>query len=64
VQHGRNGWLLPVDDEAAFVQQAAQLGQAPDTVRQAAAPARAQVAPLDWAQIARQVEEIFLRSMA
>ena len=64
VRHGRNVWLLPVDDEEVFVQQAARLAQAPGRVRAAASHARAQVAPLDWAQIARQVEEIFLRSMA
>src|SRR5690606_9416803 len=64
VRHGRNGWLLPVDDEEAFVQQAARLAQSPGRVRAAATHARGQVAPLDWAQIARQVEEIFLRSMA
>lgn len=63
VRHGRNGWLLPVNDEAAFVQQAARLAQSPGRVRAAATHARAQVAPLDWAQIARQVEEIFLRNM-
>ena len=64
VHHGHNGWLLPVDHEEAFVQQAAHLAQAPALVRSAATRARDQVAPLDWAHIAQQVESIFLRSLA
>jgi glycosyltransferase involved in cell wall biosynthesis len=62
VRSGHNGWLIDTDDAAGFVQQAAALAREPARVRVAAALARAQVAPLDWAQIARQVEDIFLRT--
>jgi glycosyltransferase involved in cell wall biosynthesis len=62
VNHGHNGWLLPVDDAAGFVQQAALLAREPARVRSATAHASAQVARLDWQQIAQQVEDIFLRT--
>lgn len=62
VRHGHNGWLLPVDDAPGFAQQAAVLAHEPALVRAAAARSRAQVAQLDWQQIARQVEEVFLRT--
>jgi len=63
VRHGHNGWLLPVDDAEGFVAQAALLAREPGRVRSAAAQARAQVAQLDWQQIAQQVEDIFLRTI-
>ncbi|MBX3610000.1 MAG: glycosyltransferase family 1 protein [Hydrogenophaga sp.] len=62
VHNGHNGWLLPVDDAQGFAQQAAALAHEPALVRAAAARSRAQVAQLDWQQIARQVEDIFLRT--
>ncbi|NIM41848.1 MAG: glycosyltransferase [Hydrogenophaga sp.] len=62
VRPGHNGWLLPVDDARGLAQQALALARDPAQVRAAAAHARAQVAQLDWQQIARQVEEIFLRT--
>lgn len=61
VQHGQNGWLLPTDDADGFVRQAAVLAHEPELVRAAAMRSRAQVVQLDWAQIARQVESIFLQ---
>ncbi|MBL0944456.1 MAG: glycosyltransferase family 1 protein [Hydrogenophaga sp.] len=62
VRHGHNGWLAAPHDPEGFVRQAAALAHEPARVRHAASQARAQVAPLDWAQIARQVEDIFLRT--
>ena len=62
VSPGHNGWLLPVDDARGLAQQALALARDPAQVRAAAAHARAQVAQLDWQQIARQVEDIFLRT--
>lgn len=62
VSPGHNGWLLPVDDARGLAQQALVLARDPAQVRAAAAHARAQVAQLDWQQIARQVEDIFLRT--
>ncbi len=59
---GLNGWLLPVDDAPGLAQQALVLARDPAQVRAAAAHARSQVAQLDWQQIARQVEDIFLRT--
>ncbi|WP_254668141.1 glycosyltransferase family 1 protein [Hydrogenophaga sp. PML113] len=63
VRGGHNGWLLPVDDEAAFARQAALLARDPALVRTAASQARAQVAALDWRHIAGQVEGIFLQTV-
>jgi glycosyltransferase involved in cell wall biosynthesis len=63
VRGGHNGWLLPVDDEAAFARQAALLARDPALVRMAASQARAQVAALDWRHIAGQVEGIFLQTV-
>lgn len=62
IRTGHNGWLLPVDDAAGFVQQGAVLAREPALVQAAASRARAQVAQLDWQQIARQVEELFLQT--
>lgn len=62
VRSGHNGWLVDTDNATGFVRQAAALASEPTRVRAAASLARAQVAPLDWSQIARQVEDIFLRT--
>jgi len=61
VQQGQNGWLLPTNDAEGFVRQAAVLAHDAELVRAAAMHSRAQVVQLDWAQIARQVEAIFLQ---
>jgi glycosyltransferase involved in cell wall biosynthesis len=59
VRHGHNGWLAPVNDVTAFVAQARALALAPELLAAARAPAREQVARLDWQQIAAQVEAVF-----
>jgi glycosyltransferase involved in cell wall biosynthesis len=62
VRHDGNGWLVPVDDEAAYLRVAADLAAQTARIAQAGARARAQVAQLDWQQIARQVERLFLQA--
>ncbi|MGE0429023.1 MAG: glycosyltransferase family 4 protein [Hydrogenophaga sp.] len=64
VQHDGNGWLVAPNDEAAFLSAAAHLAAQPARIAQAGSRARAQVAQLDWQQIARQVEGLFLRVAA
>ena len=64
VEHDGNGWLVAPNDDAAFVAVAAQLAAQPGRVAQAALRARSQVAQLDWQQIARQVESLFLYAAA
>lgn len=64
VEHEGNGWLVPPDDEAAFIRAASQLASQPGLVANAAARARSQVARLDWQQITQQVEDLFLRTAA
>ena len=64
VEHEGNGWLVPPNDEAAFLGAAAHLAEQPARIVQAASRARSQVAQLDWQQIARQVEGLFLRVAA
>jgi glycosyltransferase involved in cell wall biosynthesis len=59
-----NGWVVPAGDDQAYVDQARQLALAPARVTQAATQARAQVAQLDWQQIAAQVEGVFLGVIA
>ncbi|WP_137920365.1 glycosyltransferase family 1 protein [Hydrogenophaga sp. 2FB] len=62
VQHEGNGWLVPVNDEMAFLQVATDLACQPQRIAQAGALARSQVARLDWQQIACEVETLFLRA--
>jgi len=62
VQHEGNGWLVPVNDEMAFLQVATDLACRPQRIAQAGALARSQVARLDWQQIACEVETLFLRA--
>ncbi len=61
VQDG--GWLVPPGDETAFLGKATDLAADPEAIRRAGSRAREQVAPLDWGQITRQVERLFLQAM-
>ena len=62
VQHDGNGWLVPVNDDMAYLQVATDLACQPQRIAQAGARARAQVARLGWQQIACDVENLFLRA--
>ncbi|MDO9437092.1 glycosyltransferase family 1 protein [Hydrogenophaga sp.] len=62
VQHDGNGWLVPVNDDMAYLQVATDLACQPQRMAQAGARARAQVARLGWQQIASDVEGHFLRA--
>ena len=53
----------PVDDDAAYLRAAEDLAGQPARIAQAGARARAQVAQLDWQQIALQVEALFLQTL-
>ena len=57
-----NGWLVPPHDEQGFLRVATSLAQNPSHLVKARALARAQVADLDWRQIALQVENLFLQA--
>lgn len=63
VQHEGNGWLVPLNDELAYLQTATLLACEPQRIAQAGARARAQVARLDWQQIASEVEAHFLHAL-
>ena len=62
VQHDANGWLVPVNDDMAYLQVATDLACQPQRIALAGARARAQVARLGWQQIACDVEDLFLRA--
>jgi len=62
VKNRSNGWLVPVNDEAGFFSVAASLAQNPSLLAQARSLARAQVADLDWRQIAVQVEGLMFQA--
>jgi len=62
VRHDGNGWLVPVNDEAGYLRMAVELATQSERIALARAQARAQVAQLDWQQIARQVEGLFLHA--
>ncbi|MGE0350524.1 glycosyltransferase family 4 protein [Hydrogenophaga sp.] len=63
VRHDGNGWLVDVNDDTAYLRVASELAAQPQRIAQASEQARAQVAQLDWQQIARQVEDLFLQTM-
>jgi glycosyltransferase involved in cell wall biosynthesis len=63
VHHDGNGWLVPLGDAEAFPALAARLAREPGRLAQASALACAQVAQLDWQQIALQVEALFLQTL-
>ena len=63
VQHEGNGWLVPMNDELAYLQMATELACDPQRIARAGERARAQVARLDWQQIASEVEAHFLQTM-
>ncbi|MCV0437902.1 MAG: glycosyltransferase family 1 protein [Hydrogenophaga sp.] len=62
VRHDGNGWLVPVNDEAGYLRMVVELATQSERIALARAQARAQVAQLDWQQIARQVEGLFLHA--
>jgi glycosyltransferase involved in cell wall biosynthesis len=64
VQHEGNGWLVPVNDELAYLHTATLLACEPQRIAQAGARARTQVARLDWQQIASEVEAHFLHTLS
>lgn len=63
VRHDGNGWLVDVNDDTAYLRVASELAAQPQRIAQASEQARAQVAQLDWQQIARQVEDLFLHAV-
>ncbi len=63
VRHEGNGWLVPPGDGEAYPALAASLAREPARLVQARALACAQVAQLDWQQIALQVEALFLQTL-
>jgi glycosyltransferase involved in cell wall biosynthesis len=63
VRHEDNGWLVPLGGDEAYPALAASLAREPDRLVQARALACAQVAQLDWQQIALQVEALFLQTL-
>lgn len=63
VQHEGNGWLVPTNNELAYLQMATELACDPQRIARAGERARAQVARLDWQQIASEVETHFLQTM-
>ena len=63
VRHEGNGWLVPPGDDEAYPALAARLAREPDRLVQARTLACAQVAQLDWQQIALQVEALFLQTL-
>lgn len=62
VKSHSNGWLVPVHDEPGFLSVAASLAQNPSRLADARSLARAQVADLDWRQIAVQVEGLLFQT--
>ncbi|PKO65589.1 MAG: glycoside hydrolase [Betaproteobacteria bacterium HGW-Betaproteobacteria-16] len=64
VLHDRSGWLVDGTGTDAFAAQARELAQQPHRLTDARPHARTHVAQLDWAQIAAQVEGLFLETMA
>ncbi len=61
IQHGRNGLLAPLGDEAAFVRRAADLAVSPALVARLRLGARDSTQALDWGLIVSQVENIWGR---
>ena len=59
VQDAQNGWLVQGEDAQRYVLKALDITQKRDTLTQARAHTHTSVAPLDWQQIAAQVEAIF-----
>lgn len=62
--HDEMGWVAPMGDAQAYVDCARGLAERPERLAWAAARARERVLPLDWRQIAAQVEAVFLGVMA
>jgi glycosyltransferase involved in cell wall biosynthesis len=63
VRHEGNGWLVPLGDDEAYPALAAGLAREPARLARASTLACAQVAQLDWQQIAWQVEALFLQAL-
>lgn len=63
VRHEGNGWLVPLGDDEAYPALAAGLAREPERLARASMLACAQVAQLDWQQIAWQVEALFLQAL-
>jgi glycosyltransferase involved in cell wall biosynthesis len=64
IQHGANGLLVPLGDEAAFVSQAARLAGQGGWVRAMGAQARVTARGLDWGRIVEQVQGVYAGAMA
>jgi glycosyltransferase involved in cell wall biosynthesis len=63
IADGLNGWLVPPQDPALYVQSAVKLVRDARCIARAGDAARASVAELDWQQIAVQVETHFLHAI-
>jgi glycosyltransferase involved in cell wall biosynthesis len=60
VRHGKNGFLAPYNDEAAFVRVAGEIAANPAAWREAGAAARSSALNLDWERVVRLLESLFL----
>jgi glycosyltransferase involved in cell wall biosynthesis len=60
VQDGDNGYLAPLGDEVAFVQQALRIVAEPSSHARMAPRARASACRCSWGQVIDQIEAVFL----
>jgi glycosyltransferase involved in cell wall biosynthesis len=64
IEHGANGLLVPMGDEAGFVHQAARLAGQGGWVRAMGAQARVKARGLDWGRIVEAIEGVYTGAMA
>jgi len=64
LQHGANGLLVPLSDNAGFVAQAARLAGQGGWVRAMGAQARHTARGMDWGRIVEEVESVYAGAMA
>jgi glycosyltransferase involved in cell wall biosynthesis len=64
VEHGANGLLVPMGDDAGFVAQAARLAGQGGWMRAMGAQARVKARGLAWGQIVEQIEAVYGGAMA
>jgi glycosyltransferase involved in cell wall biosynthesis len=64
VEHGANGLLVPLGDEAGFIAQAGRLAGQGGWVKAMGAQARVTARGMDWGQIVDQVEAVYAGAMA
>lgn len=64
IEHGANGWVAPYGDADRFVALACELAQSAHAARRAGQAARLWALELGWDAIARQVESVFISTLA